>query len=175
MFADSMCLHRFMPHLYFWTCHMCSKLPIFEDISSFCVGTDTPVLDNVCSLFISWVGVHGSSPVLDYRRMLHERPYNWSRFLPPATKLGQGNIFRSVCQEFCPRGGGEVVSQHALQVSRPMHGREGVRGGGQGGLQEGSAWQGGYPSMHWDRHLPPPPADLLQRASILHGMHSCYY
>ena len=25
--------------------------------------------------------------------------------LPPATKLGQGNIFRSVCQEFCPRGG----------------------------------------------------------------------
>ena len=26
-------------------------------------------------------------------------------FLPPATKLGQGNIFRSVCQQFCPRGG----------------------------------------------------------------------
>ena len=25
--------------------------------------------------------------------------------LPPATKLGQGNIFSSVCQEFCPRGG----------------------------------------------------------------------
>ena len=23
------------------------------------------------------------------------------RYLPPATKLGQGNIFRSVCQEFC--------------------------------------------------------------------------
>ena len=27
--------------------------------------------------------------------------------LPAATKLGHGNIFRSVCQEFCPRGGGE--------------------------------------------------------------------
>ena len=26
-------------------------------------------------------------------------------FSPPATKLGQGNIFRSVCQEFCPCGG----------------------------------------------------------------------
>ena len=26
--------------------------------------------------------------------------------LPAATKLGQGNIFTSVCQEFCPRGGG---------------------------------------------------------------------
>ena len=25
--------------------------------------------------------------------------------LPPATKLGQSNIFTSVCQEFCPRGG----------------------------------------------------------------------
>ena len=28
------------------------------------------------------------------------------RILPPATKLGQGNIFRSVCQELCPQGGG---------------------------------------------------------------------
>ena len=26
-------------------------------------------------------------------------------FLPPATKLGQGNIFRGVCQEFCSQGG----------------------------------------------------------------------
>ena len=25
--------------------------------------------------------------------------------LPPATKLEQGNIFSTVCQEFCPRGG----------------------------------------------------------------------
>ena len=25
--------------------------------------------------------------------------------LPPSTKLEQGNIFRSVCQEFCPWGG----------------------------------------------------------------------
>ena len=30
--------------------------------------------------------------------------------------LGQGNIFSSVCQEFCTRGEGMVVSQHALQV-----------------------------------------------------------
>ena len=27
------------------------------------------------------------------------------QFLPPATKLGQGNNFRSMCQEFCPEGG----------------------------------------------------------------------
>ena len=30
---------------------------------------------------------------------------NVDNLLPPATKLGQGNIFRSVCQEFCPWGG----------------------------------------------------------------------
>ena len=28
-------------------------------------------------------------------------------------KLGQGNIFTSVCQEFCPRGGGVSASVHA--------------------------------------------------------------
>ena len=28
-----------------------------------------------------------------------------NNLLPAATKLGQGNIFTSVCQEFCPRGG----------------------------------------------------------------------
>ena len=27
------------------------------------------------------------------------------QFLPAAAKLGQGNIFTSVCQEFCPQGG----------------------------------------------------------------------
>ena len=30
--------------------------------------------------------------------------------LPTATKLGQGNIFTSVCQEFCPRGEGVCLS-----------------------------------------------------------------
>ena len=34
-------------------------------------------------------------------------------FLPPATKLGQGNILRSVCQEFCSRGGGGSAPLHA--------------------------------------------------------------
>ena len=41
------------------------------------------------------------------------------RFLPPATKLGQGNIFRSMCQEFCPRGGGACMAArgHAWQAA----------------------------------------------------------
>ena len=41
-------------------------------------------------------------------------------FLPPATKLGQGDIFSSVCQEFCSRGGvpGQVApgQVHPQQV-----------------------------------------------------------
>ena len=36
---------------------------------------------------------------LSFRAIYTERV-----FLPRATKLGQGNIFRSVCQQFCPRG-----------------------------------------------------------------------
>ena len=48
--------------------------------------------------------------------------------LPPATKLGQGNIFRSVCQEFCPHGG------HVWQGG--MHGTGDMHGGGH-------VWQGG--------------------------------
>ena len=35
-------------------------------------------------------------------------------FLPAATKLGQGNIFTRVCQEFCPQGGGVSASQCML-------------------------------------------------------------
>ena len=34
-------------------------------------------------------------------------------WLPAATKLGQGNIFTSVCQEFCPQGGRVSASVHA--------------------------------------------------------------
>ena len=33
--------------------------------------------------------------------------------LPAATKLGQGNIFTSVCQEFCTQGGSASASVHA--------------------------------------------------------------
>ena len=33
--------------------------------------------------------------------------------LPAATKLGQVNIFTSMCQEFCPRGGRVSASVHA--------------------------------------------------------------
>ena len=36
-----------------------------------------------------------------------------------ATKLGQGNIFTSVCQEFCPQGGGGCLPQCMLGYTTP--------------------------------------------------------
>ena len=39
--------------------------------------------------------------------------------LPPATKLGQGNIFSSVCQEFCPRGGRECLGRYPPSQAHP--------------------------------------------------------
>ena len=39
-----------------------------------------------------------------------------SRYLPPATKLGQGNIFRSLCQEFCSHPGAVHVGRYGQQA-----------------------------------------------------------
>ena len=45
------------------------------------------------------------------------------KFLPPATKLGQGNIFRSVYQEFCSQwGGGGVPGQVPTRQVHPQAG-----------------------------------------------------
>ena len=89
--------------------------------------------------------------------------------LPPATKLRQGNIFTSMCQEFCPQGGGGHVWQggacmagkHAWwgecmvgvggMCGGGMHGRGVCMGGGMHGRRvcmaggvcgRGCAWQG---------------------------------
>ena len=71
--------------------------------------------------------------------------------LPPTMKLRQGNIFTSVCQEFCPQGGHAwqrgvcMVGGHAWQgdvcgrgecVGGSMHGR-------------GHVWQGACMVGRW--------------------------
>ena len=66
-------------------------------------------------------------------------------FLPPATKLGQGNIFKSMCQEFCPQdgacmAGGVHGRGHAWQGAC-MAGGVCVAGGVHG---RGHVWQGGH-------------------------------
>ena len=43
--------------------------------------------------------------------------------LPPATELGQCNIFRSVCQEFCPGGGGGRAWQGACMADTMKYGQ----------------------------------------------------
>ena len=95
-------------------------------------------------------------------------------FLPPATKLRQGNIFTSVCLEFCPQGacmagghvwwgacivGGMHSGGHAWQggrvvgvcMARGMHGG-GVHGrGGMHGRKNGNCSRHTHPTgMHWD-------------------------
>ena len=64
--------------------------------------------------------------------------------------MGQGNIFTSVCQEFCspggvPGGGGGWSGPKGVW-SREVSGPKGVWSGGclvQGGLVPGGAWSGG--------------------------------
>ena len=54
------------------------------------------------------------------------------KLLPPTTKLGQGNIFRSMCQEFCSWGGG---GNPACIASLQANTQGEVEGSGLGGLQ----------------------------------------
>ena len=63
-------------------------------------------------------------------------------YLPPAKKLGQGNIFRSMCQEFCSRGRGRGGSpgQHPGGRLRGLAG--GLQAHTQGDLQA-HTWEGG--------------------------------
>ena len=95
--------------------------------------------------------------------------------LPPATKLGQGNIFRSVCQEFCLPGG--------EGVSRPTPGGGEVEasGRGVGGLQAHTGGAapclgGSRPGGVSQHALRQPPSAAATAAGSTHptGMHSCW-
>ena len=98
-----------------------------------------------------------------------------SFLLPPATKLGQGNIFRSVCQEFCPQRGGWVSGQTPPPPTPPP---------GADIPPETRHLQEQTPPPHQDQ-TPAPRADTLrkavhagrygQQAGGTHptGMHTC--
>ena len=62
--------------------------------------------------------------------------HKYHSFLPPANEVCEGYVFTRVCHSV--HGGGRVVSQHALQVSRPTP----------KGKVEGSGWGGGSPGPH---------------------------
>ena len=99
-------------------------------------------------------------------------------FLVPATKLGQGNIFGSMCKEFCSQwGGGKFPGPH------PRGKLKGLVGGSPG------PHLGGYPSLRWGGWSPGPgpggcipactEADTPQQTGTAAGgthptgMHSC--
>ena len=85
--------------------------------------------------------------------------------LPPTMKLGQGNIFRSVCQEFCPLGGGPSMHCRwypSLPCRSPGRGGFGIPtclAGLQAHTQEGGGFQAhtrGRVSQHALRQTPSP-------------------
>ena len=74
------------------------------------------------------------------------------------TKLGQGNIFRSMCQEFCSWGGAGSRGMPDLgRVSGP-------------GRLPGPSW-GLLPGGAWRR--PPPRTATAAGSTHPTGMHSC--
>ena len=66
-----------------------------------------------------------------------------SSLFPPATKLGQGNIFRSVCQEFYSQGGGMHGRGHAWHGACVM-GACVARGSMVGGMHGWACVAGGH-------------------------------
>ena len=79
-------LHKLTKYGAVWIGHelVTTRYPSWRSYSQYCA------VSMICS-------------VQQYNRA---RQINKFIFLPAATKLGQGNIFTSVCQEFCPQGGG---------------------------------------------------------------------
>ena len=83
--------------------------------------------------------VHNSLVLLPPATVVVERKcFHKCVSLPPATKLGQGNIFRRMWQEFCPQGGVCMKGRHAWQGD--MHGKGGMHGKGvmHGGCMAGA-------------------------------------
>ena len=97
--------------------------------------------------------------------------------LPAATKLAQGNIFTSVCQEFCPQGGGVSASVHAGIYHPP--GADTPPGPDPPGADTPPDQTPQGAATHSPGPDPPPgkqTAAYGQRAAGTHptGMHSCF-
>ena len=86
------------------------------------------VFENVFIFLIPLISFDNDNRLLGpYTRKLYI--FGIIYLLPPATKLGQGYVFTRVCDSV--HGGGGIVSQHALQISRPTPRGE-VEGSGLG-------------------------------------------
>ena len=95
-------------------------------------------------------------------------------FLPAATKLGQVNIFTSVCQEFCPQGGVGVCLSACWDTPPPPSPPDQAPAGGRHHPPDQAPPQPGPPPQ--SRHPPgKQTAAYGQRVTGTHptGMHSC--
>ena len=70
----------------------------------------------------------------------------------PQTKLRKGNVFTSVCQEFCPQGGGKRVSVPACTTGHMTRGSLSSGGSLSRILSQGGREEGLCPSMHHRSH-----------------------
>ena len=109
-------------------------------------------------------------------------------FLPPANEVCEGYVFTRVSHSVHRGGGGVwypsmhcmflstggVVSQHALQVSRPTP-RGKVEGSGLGGGLQAHTWGWGWVSQPALRQTPLPPQQTAAEGGMHPtGMHSCF-
>ena len=96
-----------------------------------------------------WEGLIGSQ-WQDFHHVFRSfHAVNWLKrvvktFLPPVTKLGQGNNFRSVCQEFCSQRGVWYPSMHCKSPGWHPGGSWWVWPGGSPG-QHPVGWEGSRP------------------------------
>ena len=84
------------------------QIILFSAKQYFSKSKTTPVNGEVSQKQFKFEIVHHFSQVIKtivFFSLGSLASFNIGLSLPSATKLGQGNIFRSMCQEFCPQGG----------------------------------------------------------------------
>ena len=101
----------------------------------------------------------------------------WDDMVITARKRSLRRLCFYTCLSFCP--GVWYPSMHCR--SRGPHPGGEVEGSGLGGSPgphpwgglQAHTWGGGYPSMHWDRHLPCQQTATAAGGTHPTGMHSC--
>ena len=105
--------NRFLYQDFYSICSYAKQMPFCEkicivvspdmkitiDFQSFCNATPAEQFDCICELCAS--NIYLLLPKFNLKWEFH-----FLLFTAHKQSLGQGNIFRSVCQEFCSRGGG---------------------------------------------------------------------
>ena len=101
----------------------------------------------MCHCIFVRINTHVYSKYHALQSLLHRATLRKLIYYRPQTKLGQGNIFRSMCQEFCTQGGG---CGRGGMCGRGVCMAEGAcMAGGCAWQGEGHAWRGGACMAGW--------------------------